>query len=74
MIEKAQRVFYFTKYVKNFVQYQIILYFRNVTEDDRWDTLRSVVTNMRDKDVDPDDLIDDEDLKELKDKYTIQVE
>lgn len=46
----------------------------NVTEDDRWDTLRSVVTNMRDKDVDPDDLIDDEDLKELKDKYTIQEE
>jgi hypothetical protein len=29
------------------------------------------VTNMRDN---PDDLIDDEDLKELKDKYTIQVE
>ena len=29
------------------------------------------MTNMRDN---PDDLIDDEDLKELKDKYTIQVE
>jgi hypothetical protein len=43
----------------------------NIAEDDRWDKLRNVVTNMRDN---PDDLIDDEDLKELKDKYTIQVE
>ena len=43
----------------------------NIAEDDRWDKLRNVVTNMRDN---PDDLIDDEDLKELKDKYTIQEE
>ena len=43
----------------------------NIAEDDRWDKLRNVVTNMRDN---PDDLIDDKDLKELKDKYTIQEE
>ena len=50
--------------------------FSKVTGDDRWDSLRDLLTGMRDKDVDPDDLVSSicsNDLEELKDKYTLKV-
>lgn len=48
----------------------------NNTEADRWETLRNVLSSLRDKDVDPDDLINisEDELVELKDKYTLQEE
>lgn len=47
-----------------------------MTEDDRWDKLRNVLTDWRDKDLDPDDLISNismDEMEGLKDRYSLQV-